>query len=80
MKTTRVRCGEWSIHNSDVELAESMFGPGGTQAGRRWFYRYIDQHLHKEWRRKGRRCKIELVLYFRNSADATFFCLKKSQN
>ena len=83
MKTTRVKCGEWSVWNNNVELAESLFGPPGTQANRRWFYRYNTKFLqdwdpHQNWRRKGR-TRLELVLYFRNSTDAAFFCLKQPQ-
>ena len=52
-----------------------LFGPGGTQADRRWFYRLLD--AKQEWRRKGRYAKLNVVLYFRNSVDATFFALKK---
>jgi hypothetical protein len=79
MKTTRVDAGQivfrtsWEI--DDVATATDLFGPPGTQAGRRWFYRV--QFLNKEWRRKGRNSELKVLLYFRNSADATFFCLKK---
>lgn len=52
-----------------------MFGPCGTQADRRWFYRLLDS---PDWRRKGRRADMRLVLYFRNSVDATLFALKKT--
>ena len=81
MKTTRVNCGtinfddNWEI--GAVALATGMFGPPGTQSGRRWFYRV--QFINKEWRRTGRKSVLKVLLYFRNSADATFFCLKKSQ-
>ena len=81
MKTTRVNCGEigyrdtWEI--DAVATATEMFGPPGTQAGRRWFYRV--QFIDQEWRRKGRTAGLKVLLYFRNSVDATFFCLKKSQ-
>jgi len=75
MKTTRIDCGAWSTNNMDVELAAELFGPGGTQADRRWFYRLLD--AKQEWRRKGRYAKLNVVLYFRNSVDATFFALKK---
>ena len=53
-----------------------MFGPGGTQADRRWFYRLLD--TGQNWRRKEKFSRMDLVLYFRNSVDATFFALKKS--
>jgi hypothetical protein len=76
MKTTRINCGPWSIDNADVELAEKLFGPGGTQADRRWFYRLLD--TEQDWRRKGRYAKLNVVLYFRHSVDAVFFTLKKS--
>jgi hypothetical protein len=76
MKTTRVKCGIWSLSNHDIELATKMFGPSGTQADRRWFYRLLDSN--QEWRRKMKHSSMDLVLYFRNSADATFFTLKKS--
>ena len=76
MKTTRIHCGSWSINNNDVELASDMFGPGGTQADRRWFYRLLD--TEQEGRRKAKLSRMDLVLYFRNSVDATFFALKKS--
>ena len=81
MKSTRVDGGDlrfrtnWNI--DVVETATEIFGPPGTQAGRRWFYR--TQFLTEEWRRKGRNAELKVLLYFRNSADATFFCLKKSQ-
>jgi hypothetical protein len=75
MKTTRIHCGTWSINNTDVELATELFGPSGTQADRRWFYRLLDG---PEWRRKGRNTDMSVVLYFRNSVDATFFALKKA--
>ena len=81
MKSTRVDSGKLSFRNSwdidSVAVATEMFGPPGTQAGRRWFYRV--QYLNEEWRRKGRSAELKVLLYFRNSADATFFCLKKSQ-
>jgi hypothetical protein len=73
MKNTRINCGAWSLSNNDVELATELFGPGGTQATRRWFYRLLDD---REWRKKGR-LDTRLVLYFRNSIDAAFFALKK---
>jgi hypothetical protein len=66
--------------------SKAKFGSGETKtsfsrriqgAGRRWFYRIIIPAA--EWRRTGRNAKLKLMLYFRNSADATFFCLKKSQ-
>jgi hypothetical protein len=77
-KTTRVNCGRWHGQDLETGLATSMFGPPGTQANRSWFYRiYNDKH---EWRRVGRRSCLHLVLYFRNSADATLFCLKKPQD
>jgi hypothetical protein len=75
MKTTKINCGAWSLSNHDVELATKLFGPGGTQADRRWFYRLLD--TGQEWRRKGRYAKLNVVLYFRNSVDAVFFALKK---
>jgi len=74
MKTTRINCGAWTLSNDDVEQATKLFGSGGTQADRRWFYRLLDD---REWRKKGR-LDTQLVLYFRNSVDATFFALKKS--
>ena len=81
MKTTRVNCGEISFGKNweidPVATATEMFGSPGTQAGRRWFYRV--QFINKEWRRIGRKSGLKVLLYFRNSADATFFCLKKSQ-
>lgn len=77
MKTTRVDCGQWTVHDNKIDLAESMFGKPGTQAGRSWFYR-IQQDLETDWRRKGRRSNLRLLLYFRNSADAVFFTLKNS--
>jgi len=73
MKTTRINCGAWTLSNDDVEQATKLFGPGGTQADRRWFYRLLDD---REWRKKGR-LDTQLVLYFRNSVDAVFFALKK---
>jgi len=76
MKTTRIHCGAWSINNTDVELATELFGPGGTQADRRWFYRLLD--TKQEERRKARQSRMDVVLYFRNTVDATFFALKKS--
>jgi len=75
MKTTRINCGAWSLTNRDIELATELFGSGGTQADRRWFYRLLD--IEQEWRRKGRYAKLDVVLYFRNSVDAVFFALKK---
>jgi len=75
MKNTRINCGVWTVRNDDVELATELFGPGGTQADRRWFYRLLDS---PEWAKKARKAEMRLVLYFRNSADATFFALKKS--
>jgi hypothetical protein len=80
MKSTRVVYGkfgytdDWKI--DVVEEVTEMFGPPGTQAGRRWFYRM--QFLHEEWRRKGRHSELKILLYFRNSADAVFFSLKNS--
>jgi hypothetical protein len=83
MKSTRVDGGKFGFfdnrrENDAVEIATKMFGPPGTQGGRRWFYRV--QFLNEEWRRKGRNAELKILLYFRNTADATFFCLKKSQN
>jgi hypothetical protein len=81
MKSTRVNCGGISFRQTwemdAVAAATEIFGPPGTQSGRRWFYRV--QFLNEEWRRKGRNSELKVLLYFRNSADATFFCLKKSQ-
>jgi len=80
MKTTRVDGGkiswadDWKV--GVVAEATKMFGPPGTQAGRHWFYRV--QFLNEEWRRKGRKSELKVLLYFRNSADAVFFSLKKS--
>jgi hypothetical protein len=80
MKTTRVNGGDlnftddWEI--STVAEATKMFGPPGTQAGRRWFYRV--QFINKEWRRIGRKSGLKVLLYFRNTEDAVFFSLKKS--
>jgi len=76
MKTTRINGGIWSINNTDVELATELFGPGGTQADRRWFYRLLD--TKQNWRRIAKYSSMDVVLYFRHSADATFFALKKS--
>jgi len=76
MKTVRIDCGLYSYQNTDTEMATKLFGDPGTQPDRRWFYRLYD---NPDWRRKGRRSDMQLMLYFRNSADATFFCLKKSQ-
>jgi hypothetical protein len=64
----------WSINNTDVELATELFGPGGTQADRRWFYRLLNS---PDWASKARYNDMRLVLYFRNSVDAAFFALKK---
>ena len=81
MKSTRVDGGKFSFSNNldidAVATATEMFGLPGTQAGRRWFYRV--QFLNEEWRRKGRKSELKVLLYFRNTVDATFFCLKKSQ-
>lgn len=81
IKTVRVNCGELNFTNDweidTVATATEMFGPPGTQSGRRWFYRV--QFLNEEWRRKGRKAGLKVLLYFRNTADATYFCLKKSQ-
>ena len=81
MKSTRVDSGEFSFTDTweidSVAAATEMFGPPGTQLGRRWFYRV--QYLNEDWRRKGRNSELKVLLYFRNSADATFFCLKKLQ-
>jgi hypothetical protein len=76
MKTTRINGGIWSINNTDVELATELFGPSGTQADRRWFYRLLD--TKQNWRRIAKYSSMDVVLYFRHSADATFFALKKS--
>jgi hypothetical protein len=76
MKTTRINGGIWSINNTDVELATELFGPGGTQADRRWFYRLLD--TKQNWRRIAKYSSMVVVLYFRHSADATFFALEKS--
>ena len=75
MKTTKIDCGIFTLANTDVELAESLFGPDGTQRDRRWFYRLYNT---AEWHIKGRRSSLRLVLYFRHSQDAVFFALKKS--
>ena len=80
MKSTRVDGGkiswtdDWKI--DVVESVTGMFGPPGTQAGRRWFYRV--QFLNEEWRRVGRKSELKVLLYFRNTQDAVFFSLKKS--
>ena len=74
MKTTRINCSVWSGNNNVVELATEMFGAGGTQADRRWFCRLL---YCAEWRTMGRRSvDMQIVLYFRNSVDATFFALQ----
>ena len=75
MKTTRINCGAWSLTNRDIELATELFGPGGTQTTRRWFYRLLD--TEQDLRRKAKHSRMDVVLYFRNSVDATFFALKK---
>ena len=78
-KSTRIDCGHWVGSLTKIELAKSLFGPPGTQSGRRWFYR-VNELPGTNWRRVGRRVNLHLVLYFRNNADAMFFCLKKPQN
>jgi hypothetical protein len=78
MKTTRVNCGRWRGDEDQLNLAKDLFGPPGTHLARVWFYRLIDLP-QKEWRRKGRYSNLTLMLYFRNNADAVYFCLKNQQ-
>jgi hypothetical protein len=73
MKTTRVTILPWQDYQI-VEAIRADLGPPGMQQERRWFYRVLENG--QEWRRKGRRSSLKLVLYFRNSADATYFLLK----
>ena len=77
MKTTRINCGTWTFYNRDIELATELFGPGGTQSDRRWFYRLIDRPGTK-WRGQRHLESMDMLVYFRNSVDANFFALKKS--
>lgn len=55
--------------------AHQLFGPPGTQVGRRWFYRFLDSP--QEWRRKGRIVSMRCVFYFRDSRDAAFYKLQQ---
>ena len=75
MKTTKIDCGIFNLENTDVELAESLFGPDGTQSDCRWFYRFYNT---ADWRTRAAGHHLRLVLYFRHSQDAVFFALKKS--
>lgn len=72
LKSTRVDCGVYRYYGRDCEIAESLFGTPGTGPGRKWFYRLYD---NPDWSRNS--ADMRLVLYFRNSADATYFLLKK---
>ena len=84
----RTQNSPWSTVNQthDVDqalvFAEREFGPGGTQAGRRWFYRIRDELVWKtednfeKWRR-GSRIIQWCDIYFRDPKDATWFNLKK---
>ena len=71
----------WVVDEA-LELANREFGPGGTQAGRRWFYRIRDELVwktednFKKWRR-GSRIIQWCDIYFRDPKDATWFNLKK---
>lgn len=86
------RSSPWSsLSHSDavdqaLEFARKEFGANGTQAGRRWFYRFreelfrttIDQY-------DGRLRSIPSIrhwcdIYFRDPKDATWFQLKKDSS
>ena len=85
----RTRNSPWptvnQTHDVDQALvfAEREFGPGGTQAGRRWFYRIRDEFDWSEfgktttkWRQVPR-IRQWCDIYFRDPRDATWFSLKK---
>lgn len=77
MKTVRVDCGPYETLNMDIELCSEMFGKSGTQADRRWFFRIHGECFGEDWRRKGRRVRPNLVIYFRDAKDATWFMMKR---
>ena len=88
----RTRNSPWSTVNQthDVDqalvFAEREFGPGGTQAGRRWFYRIRDEiywgngNIDKDIWRRYPRTRYWCDIYFRDPKDATWFQLKKDSS
>ena len=69
--------------DQSLDFARQEFGPSGTQAGRRWFYRIRDEFDWSEfgktttkWRQVPR-IRQWCDIYFRDPRDATWFSLKK---
>lgn len=86
--SNRNRNSPWSTvnqtHGVDQALvfARQEFGPGGTQAGRRWFYRIRDEFEYViegdiKWKNVPR-IRQWCDIYFRDPRDATWFNLKKN--
>lgn len=73
---------QYWIVDEALELAEREFGPGGTQSGRRWFYRirekivWTQEGTFDKWKSRPRIIQW-CDIYFRNAKDATWFSLKK---
>ncbi len=79
MKAFKLDRGQWtgvigSQTQNDINFCRQEFGNGGMKPDRRWFYRLLN--MQQEWRRKGRRSSLRLVLYFRHESDVTLFLLK----
>jgi hypothetical protein len=81
-KATRIVVEEWSGINNVLDFCSVHFGDGGTQIGRRWFYRIVQpKDTGGVLTRLGRRLRRHLglredcCLYFRDAQDATLFCL-----
>ena len=72
--------------DQSLDFARQEFGPSGTQAGRRWFYRIRDEiywgngNIDKDIWRRYPRTRYWCDIYFRDPKDATWFQLKKDSS
>lgn len=88
--TESTRNSPWSafshtdLVDESLEFARKEFGASGTQAGRRWFYRFRQELFRATIDQSdGRQRSVPVVrhwcdIYFRDSRDATWFQLKKN--
>lgn len=72
--------------DQSLDFARNEFGPGGTQCGRRWFYRLRNETYYikvdvtdKSWKQIPR-TRYWCDIYFRDPKDATWFQLKLPNN
>ena len=77
LKAIRIDVGNWHNVFDAEEFCQEHFGPGGTQRGRRWFYRLNDianNGVKYKARYVHERCQANF--YFRDPRDAVWFSLK----